>query len=101
MRIRLGHIAFGVAGIVFGVITLVWHDFNTWQQITVLGNFPHRGILAYAAGTVEILGGAALLWPRTMRVGVVTLGVIYSVFALLCTSDRGASASLRPVGCIF
>jgi hypothetical protein len=30
----------------FGIITLVWHDFNNWQQIQALGNVPHREIFA-------------------------------------------------------
>src|SRR5262249_12352148 len=32
---------------------------------------------------VELLGGAAILWPRTARAGAIALGAFYLVFALL------------------
>src|SRR5215469_1825953 len=83
MRISLGRHVFGLAAIAFGVITLVWHDFNGWQQIRALGNVPHREILVYLAAAVELLGGAAILWPRTARAGAIALGALYLVFALL------------------
>lgn len=83
MRIALGRHVYGLAAIAFGVITLVWHDFNGWQQIRALGNVPHREILAYLAAAVEILGGVAVQWPRTARAGSLALGGLYLIFALL------------------
>ena len=44
-RNDLGRHVFGFAAILFGFVTLVWHDFNNWQQIQPLGNVPHREIL--------------------------------------------------------
>lgn len=82
-RIYLGRHVYGAAAVGFGVITLVWHDFNSWQQIRALGNVPHREILVYLAAAIEILGGIAIQWPRTARVGAVALGAIYLAFALL------------------
>jgi uncharacterized membrane protein YphA (DoxX/SURF4 family) len=82
-RIYLGRHVYGAAAIAFGVITLVWHDFNTWQQIRVLGNIPHREILVYVAAAIELLGGIAIQWPRTARAGAVALGAIYLLFATL------------------
>jgi len=82
-RIYLGRHVYGAAAVAFGVITLVWHDFNTWQQIRALGNVPHREILVYLAAAIELLGGIAIQWPRTARVGAVALGTIYLIFALL------------------
>jgi uncharacterized membrane protein YphA (DoxX/SURF4 family) len=83
MRIRIGRHVFGFAAILFGVLTLVWHDFNGWQQIQVLGKVPHREILAYFAAAIEILGGLAIQWPRTARAGAGALASIFSIFALL------------------
>ena len=80
---HLGRHVYGIAAIAFGIITLVWHDFNTWQQIRALGNLPHREILVYLAAAVEILGGIAIQWPRTERVGAFALGTVYLTFALL------------------
>lgn len=74
---------YGLAGVAFGVITLVWHDFNNWQQIRALGNVPHREILIHVAAAVELFGGIAIQWPRTARAGAVALGAIYLIFALL------------------
>src|SRR5229473_97031 len=83
MRISVGRHVYGLAAVAFGVITLVWHDFNNWQQIRALGNVPHREILVYLAGAIEIFGGVAIQWPRTARSGAFALGTIYLTFALL------------------
>jgi uncharacterized membrane protein YphA (DoxX/SURF4 family) len=82
-RIHLGRHAYGLAAVAFGVITLVWHDFNSWQQIRVLGNVPHREILVYLAAAIELFGGTAIQWPRTARAGAFALGTLYLIFALL------------------
>ncbi len=38
-RIYLGRHVYGLAAVAFGIITVAWHDFNTWQQIRALGTF--------------------------------------------------------------
>jgi len=83
MKIYFGRHVFGLAAILFGVVTLVWHDFNTWQQIRPLGSIPHREILVYIVAAIEILGGLAIQWPKTARAGAIALGTIYLIFALL------------------
>jgi uncharacterized membrane protein YphA (DoxX/SURF4 family) len=83
MKTYLGRHIYGLAAVAFGVITLVWHDFNGWQQISVLGNIPHREILVYIAAAIELLGGVAIQWPRTARAGAFALGAIYLFFALM------------------
>jgi len=82
-RIYLGRRVYGSAAIAFGVIALVWHDFNNWQQIRALGNVPHREILLYIVAAIELFGGVAIQWPRTARAGSLALGAIYLIFALL------------------
>jgi uncharacterized membrane protein YphA (DoxX/SURF4 family) len=82
-RIYLGRHVYGLAAVAFGVITLVWRDFNGWQQIQALGNVPHRRILVYIAAAIEIFGGVAIQWPRTARAGAFALGCLYLIFALL------------------
>ncbi|HET8924521.1 MAG TPA: hypothetical protein VFN26_16175 [Candidatus Acidoferrum sp.] len=83
MKIYLGHHVYGLAAVAFGVITLVWHDFNGWQQIRALGNVPHREILVYLAAAIELFGGVAIQWRKTAQVGSLSLGAIYFIFALL------------------
>lgn len=81
-NIYLGRHVFGLAAILFGVITLFWHDFNNWQQIGPLGNVPHREVLVVLVAGLEILGGLAIQWPETARAGAFALGSVYLMFAL-------------------
>jgi uncharacterized membrane protein YphA (DoxX/SURF4 family) len=83
MRIYLGRHVFGLAAITFGVIALVWRDFNGWQQIRVLGSVPHREVLLYIAVAFEFFGGFAIQWPKTARAGALALGATYLFFALM------------------
>lgn len=77
MKIYLGRHVFGLAAIVFAVITLVWREFSTWQQ-----NVPHHPIFVYGIAVVELLGGLAIQWTKTVRLGAVVLGCLYLAFAL-------------------
>jgi uncharacterized membrane protein YphA (DoxX/SURF4 family) len=83
MKYTLGRYAYGLAAIGSGICALAFHDFSSWQQIKALGVVSHREILASVVATIEILGGVAVLWPRTARAGAVALGAIYCIFALL------------------
>jgi uncharacterized membrane protein YphA (DoxX/SURF4 family) len=87
MKISLGRHVYGLAAVAFGVITLVWHDFNTWQQIRALGNVPHRETLVYLAAAIELFGGLAIQWRKTARAGALALGAIYLFFALMWVPD--------------
>jgi len=82
MGIRLGRHVLGLAAILFGVITLTWHDFNGWQQIP-FAKVSHNITLAYMAAAIEIFGGIAIQWPKTERTGALALSFLFSVFALL------------------
>jgi uncharacterized membrane protein YphA (DoxX/SURF4 family) len=82
-RIYLGRHVYGLAAVAFGLITLVWHDFNGWQQIRALRSVPHREILVNLAAAIEIFGGLAILWTKTARLGAIALGALYLIFALL------------------
>lgn len=92
MRPGLGRHVYGLAAILFGVISLVWRDFGApWQQIQVFGNVPHREVLVYLAAAVEIVGGLAIQWRRTARVGAVALGCVFLFFALTMTAGGVAA----------
>ena len=77
MRIYLGRHVYGLAAIIFGIITLVWRDFTTWQQ-----NIPRSVIVVYLVAALELFGGVAIQWPKTARAGAIALAIIYTVFAL-------------------
>jgi hypothetical protein len=77
MKYSPGRYLYGWAAIDSGICALAWHDF------TAFGAVPHRRILIYIAATIEILGGVAVQWLRTVRTGAVALGTIYFLFALL------------------
>ncbi len=72
---NLGRHVFGVAAFAFGVVTLVWHDYNGWHQ-------PRY--LVHAAAAALILGGAAIPFRRTAKAGAAVVGTVYLVFALQC-----------------
>ncbi len=77
MKYSLGRYVYGLATFASGVCALVWHNYDALAAV------PHRGILTYILATIEILGGVAVLSPRTARAGAVALGAIYFFFALL------------------
>jgi len=72
-----------LAAILLGIVTLAWGDFNLWQQMRSLGDVPHREVLAYVVDAIELLGGLAIQWRQTRRVGALALGGIFLMFALL------------------
>jgi hypothetical protein len=74
-RSNLGRHVFGVAALAFGLITLVWHDYNGWHQ-------PRY--LVHAAAAALIFGGAAIQFHRATKTGAAFLGAVYLVFALQC-----------------
>jgi len=71
MKYSLGRYVYGITAIGFGICGLVWHD------------GPYHGTLGYIVAIINILGGAAVLWPRTLQTGALVLGCLYFVFALL------------------
>jgi hypothetical protein len=73
--LNLGRHLFGMASLAFGFITVAWHDYNGWHQ-------PRY--LVYAAAAALILGGAAIQFRRTAKMGAAVLGAVYLVFALQC-----------------
>jgi uncharacterized membrane protein len=82
MKIYLGRHVFGLAVVLFGIVTLSWHAFNVLQQAQALGSAPHRAALMYIVAIIEILAGLAILWPTTARAGALTLGILFSLLAL-------------------
>ena len=76
-------ILFGASAVLFGVVTLMWHDPETWQALPFL-KLPFGAIVADALAIAQILGGIGLVYPRTVRAASIILGVVYLLFALSC-----------------
>jgi uncharacterized membrane protein YphA (DoxX/SURF4 family) len=81
---RVGAYVFGLANIAAGILDVIWRDFDAGHQpIDNLGiQIPHRAAFAIVAGIWLMLAGAALLWRRSARVGVLALAVFYFIFGL-------------------
>jgi len=84
MKLSVGHYLYGASMIGFGICSLAANDVSNWQQeVTALGVTAHREILSYIVAAVEILGGLAVLLPRTARVGAAALATLWCIFALM------------------
>ncbi len=82
--LSLGRHVFGVAALVFGAVTLAWHDYPDWDQLRYMLNATSGPVFVFAAATAQIFGGAAIQFARTAKTGAVVLGAMYAAFALLC-----------------
>lgn len=83
MKTSFGRQIFGLAAMLFAAIALVWREFNNWEQIRILGNVAHPGILLFFTAAIQFFGGGAIQFRRTARIGAAALGAIYFLFALL------------------
>jgi uncharacterized membrane protein YphA (DoxX/SURF4 family) len=83
MKTQMGRHVFGGAVILYGILFLYWRDSSIWLQVQPFGKIPHPEMLASLAGAIEILGGFALQWRKTARIGAVALSAILLLFTLL------------------
>jgi uncharacterized membrane protein YphA (DoxX/SURF4 family) len=79
---KLGVPVYGLGAIMLGAVGLVSGDFaDVWQPVP--GSTPGRRALAYITAVCLLAAGAAIQWRRLARVGVIVLGVLYFIFAVL------------------
>ena len=79
-----GRIVFGASAVLFGIIALIWHDSDTWQELQQIWRLPFGAILGGCLMTAQIAGGIGMQYPRTARSASVVLGVVYFLFSLAC-----------------
>jgi len=98
---NLGLYVYAGGAIFLGVLGLVSADFaTTWQNVGPA--VPLRVPLAYLTAVLELAAGIALLWPRTARIGALTLTVIYSVFTLIWLPKAFVNlGNFDPIGNVF
>jgi len=79
-----GRIVFGAAAMWFGVIALMWHDADTWQNLHVFWSLPFGTIIGGCLMAALITGGIGIQYPRTARLSAVVLVIVYLCFSLAC-----------------
>ena len=79
----LGRYVFGFAAIAMGVCSVVWQSCDIWQPIKGLSDAPYHQAFATIIGSIDILGGAAVLMPKTARWGAIALGAIAFLLTVL------------------
>lgn len=86
-----GRIFFGASAVLFGVIALMWHDVQTWQNLSRIWKLPLGSFAGGCLMIAQIAGGLGLLFPRTTRVASIVLGIVYGLFALVCLAGVATS----------
>lgn len=81
--VRLGRTLLGVGMVALGGIGISYADFMLeWSQAPE--HLPARKAFAYLHGIILIVGGLGLLYEKTVRPAALALGVVWSIWALLC-----------------
>lgn len=73
-------IVFGASAVLFGIISLMWHDADTWQNLPYFKQPFVADVLAIA----QIAGGFGVFFPSTVRWASIVLGAVYAVLTLGC-----------------
>jgi hypothetical protein len=81
---RIGLTVFGMASVASGILDLLWGEFEpAHQPLQAWGDhIPGVAIFAYLAAIWLIVGGAAILWRRSLRFGAAALTILYGIFVL-------------------
>jgi hypothetical protein len=88
-----GRIVFGAAAALFGVIALMWHDAETWQNLQHVWTLPFGTLIGGCLMAALIAGGMGIQHPRTARWASVVLCLIFLCFSLACIPDVIAAAN--------
>jgi hypothetical protein len=98
-----GRIVFGASAVLFGVIALMWHDSDTWQNLQQIWRLPFGTLIGGGLMVALIAGGIGMQYPRTVRLASVVLGGVYLCFSLACIPDIIAASNIyeRYAGSFF
>ena len=89
-----GRILLGASAVLFGVIALMWHDPDTWQNLQQVWRLPFGALIGGCLMTAQITGGIGMQYPRTARLASVVLGVVYLCFCLACIPGIIAASTI-------
>jgi hypothetical protein len=81
---RVGVSVFGIASVASGILDLIWHELEpAHQPLQAWGDhIPGMSTFAYIVAIWLIVGGAAILWRRSLRLGAAALTILYGIFVL-------------------
>jgi len=89
-----GRIVFGASAVLFGVIALMWHDSDTWQNLQQIWRLHFGTLIGGCLMAALIAGGIGMQCPRTARLASVVLCVVYLCFSLACIPDIIAASNI-------
>jgi hypothetical protein len=93
-RIAYGRIVFGGSAALFGVIALMWHDPDTWQNLRHIWSLPLGALIGAGLMAAQIAGGIGIPFSRTVRWASIILGVVYLLFSLANIPDIIAATNV-------
>jgi uncharacterized membrane protein YphA (DoxX/SURF4 family) len=82
----LGWRVWGLGVVALAAVSLAWGDFDPGQPVPK--GFPDRDVLAYAAGAVMLVAGAAVEWRRTAAWAAAALTAYYALVVVLLMNGR-------------
>ena len=97
-----GRIVFGGSAVLLGIISLMWHDADTWQTLRRIWSLPLGAVIGGCLMSLQIAGGVGIQYPRTAQGASLVLGVVYFLFSLACVPDiMAAPAVYEHYGSFF
>jgi hypothetical protein len=96
-------IVFGGSAVLFGIIALMWHDSDTWQNLHQIWRLPFGTLIGGCLMAALIAGGVGMQYRRTARLASVVLCVVYLCFSLACIPGIIAASNIydRYGGSLF
>jgi uncharacterized membrane protein YphA (DoxX/SURF4 family) len=86
MTMAFGWRIYGLGVMALGMVCLVWGDFVLGQPVPK--TLPGRTALAYAAGVLMLVAGAAIEWRRAVAWGAATLTGYYALIVVILMNGR-------------
>jgi hypothetical protein len=85
---------FGGSAVLFGIIALMWHDAETWQNLVQIWRLPFGAILGGCLMAAQIAAGIGMQFPRAVRLASLVLAVVYLLFSLANVPDFIAASNI-------
>lgn len=81
-QVRIGAYLYGLATVAFGILDLIWGEFDRSHQPiqSLVEHMPGRQFLAYIVAGWMIAAGLAILSHRVARMGAAASAIIYASF---------------------